>query len=139
MLLSFVAVSKHRTLQAFEGTKPSVADEIFIAPSASVIGNVQLGKRSSVWYNAILRGEQQTLCANYLTSLVVTQVFLRRIRDFVVCWPGDVNSITVGENTNIQDGVVIHVAKNNPEGKPAPTVIGNNVTIGTPLSLNKAR
>lgn len=30
--------------------------DIFVAPNASVIGNVTLGDQSSVWYNAVLRG-----------------------------------------------------------------------------------
>lgn len=37
---------------------------------------------------------------------------------------GDVNKIVVGENTNIQDGTIIHVAS------AISTIIGNNVTIG---------
>ncbi|WP_026475755.1 gamma carbonic anhydrase family protein [Alkaliphilus transvaalensis] len=37
---------------------------------------------------------------------------------------GDVNSITIGENTNIQDNTVIHVSDVD------PTIIGNNVTVG---------
>lgn len=51
------AVSKHRTLQPFEGAKPQLGKDIFVAPNASVIGNVTLGDQSSVWYGAILRGE----------------------------------------------------------------------------------
>eukprot|EP01025_Chloroclados_australasicus_P040522 TRINITY_DN4236_c1_g1_i2.p2 TRINITY_DN4236_c1_g1~~TRINITY_DN4236_c1_g1_i2.p2 ORF type:complete len:280 (+),score=39.46 TRINITY_DN4236_c1_g1_i2:286-1125(+) len=43
---------------------------------------------------------------------------------------GDVNSISVGHTTNIQDRAVVHVAKHNPEGRAAPTIIGNQVTIG---------
>ncbi|POY37157.1 gamma carbonic anhydrase family protein [Solitalea longa] len=38
---------------------------------------------------------------------------------------GDVNFITIGDNTNIQDGAVIHCTY-----QKAPTVIGNNVNIG---------
>jgi len=38
---------------------------------------------------------------------------------------GDVEPITIGENSNIQDGTVIHVTRNG--GK---TIIGNNVTVG---------
>eukprot|EP00955_Chlamydomonas_euryale_P069970 360633-Chlamydomonas_euryale.AAC.17 len=45
---------------------------------------------------------------------------------------GDVNWIEVGTNTNIQDNAVVHVAKHSIDGKPAPTKIGNNVTIGEP-------
>ena len=43
---------------------------------------------------------------------------------------GDVNEIRIGEETNIQDGSVIHVARNNSKGVALPTVIGNKVTVG---------
>ena len=46
---------------------------------------------------------------------------------------GDVNAISVGANTNIQDGTVVHVARHNPKGQQAPTTIGDNVTIGSGL------
>lgn len=42
----------------------------------------------------------------------------------------DVNSIKIGENSNIQDNVVVHVAKHNAQDRALPTIIGNNVTIG---------
>ncbi|MFI4983797.1 MAG: gamma carbonic anhydrase family protein [Rickettsiales bacterium] len=38
---------------------------------------------------------------------------------------GDVNHIRIGEGTNIQDGTIIHVNRNN-----GPTIIGKNVTVG---------
>ncbi len=43
---------------------------------------------------------------------------------------GDVNSIEIGSNSNIQDGATVHVARHNPQGNIVPTIIGNNVTIG---------
>jgi carbonic anhydrase/acetyltransferase-like protein (isoleucine patch superfamily) len=52
-------------------------------------------------------------------------------------WPGtvirgDVNFIRIGARTNIQDGTIIHVSHNGPNGKPVgyPTLIGDDVTIG---------
>eukprot|EP00270_Netrium_digitus_P021815 TRINITY_DN956_c0_g1_i1.p1 TRINITY_DN956_c0_g1~~TRINITY_DN956_c0_g1_i1.p1 ORF type:complete len:274 (-),score=62.36 TRINITY_DN956_c0_g1_i1:199-981(-) len=43
---------------------------------------------------------------------------------------GDVNKIVVGEETNIQDGTIVHVAKTNLKGVELPTIIGSRVTIG---------
>lgn len=43
---------------------------------------------------------------------------------------GDANSISVGQETNIQDGAIIHVAKTNLKSKVLPTIIGDRVTIG---------
>ena len=40
---------------------------------------------------------------------------------------GDVNSITVGHTTNIQDKAVLHVARHNPDGNSQSTQIGNRV------------
>jgi carbonic anhydrase/acetyltransferase-like protein (isoleucine patch superfamily) len=52
-------------------------------------------------------------------------------------WPGtvirgDVNFIRIGERTNIQDGTIIHVSHDGPNGRPVgyPTLIGDDVTIG---------
>ncbi|AHX05058.1 gamma carbonic anhydrase family protein [Ehrlichia japonica] len=36
---------------------PNIEDTVFIAPTASVIGNVYIGKDASVWYNSVLRGD----------------------------------------------------------------------------------
>lgn len=71
---------------------PEIAHEVYIAPSADVIGSVRLASGSSVWFNVVLRGDND--------------------------W------IEVGEDSNVQDGTVIHTD----EG--APTRIGARVTIG---------
>uniref|UniRef100_A0AAV1TJ75 Uncharacterized protein n=1 Tax=Peronospora matthiolae TaxID=2874970 RepID=A0AAV1TJ75_9STRA len=77
------------------GRAPTFEEGVFVAPNASVVGDVKVGKGSSIWYNATVRG--------------------------------DVNHITIGENSNIQDQAVVHVAKIH---RDIPTKIGNNVTVG---------
>lgn len=57
-------------------------------------------------------------------------------------WPlvaarGDVNKITIGARTNIQDGTVLHVTRksaSNPNGNPL--IIGNDVTVGHKCMLH---
>jgi|SRR5581483_4516494 len=44
-------------LYEFDGRVPDVADGVFVAPSASLIGNVAVGAGSSVWFGAVLRGD----------------------------------------------------------------------------------
>lgn len=65
----------------------------FIAPNATIVGDVQMGENCSVWFNAVVRG--------------------------------DVNSITIGNDSNIQDGAVIHATY-----QKAATIIGNRVNVG---------
>ncbi|KAF5758278.1 putative NADH:ubiquinone reductase (H(+)-translocating) [Helianthus annuus] len=91
-------LSRHRTLMNVFDKAPVVAKDAFVAPSASVIGDIQVGSGSSIWYGCVLRG--------------------------------DVNSISIGSGTNIQDHSLVHVAKSNLPGKVHPTVIGDNVTVG---------
>lgn len=79
-------------LITFEDHKPTIAKDVFIAPSAILIGRVTLGEGVSIWFNSVLRG--------------------------------DINSIEVGDNTNIQDGCLLHVTHRN------PLIVGARVTVG---------
>jgi len=73
------------------------------------------------------------------TSVVIGDV---RIADDVGIWPlvairGDVNYVTIGARTNIQDGSVLHVTHKssyNPEGNPL--LIGEDVTVGHKVMLH---
>lgn len=77
----------------FGDKHPVIAPDAFVAPNATVIGDTEIGDRSSIWFGCILRG--------------------------------DVNTIRVGSDTNIQDGTVVHVTR-----AKFGTVIGSGVTIG---------
>lgn len=50
-------VSRHRTLMNVFDKAPVVDKDAFVAPSASVIGDVQVGHASSIWYGCVLRGK----------------------------------------------------------------------------------
>lgn len=95
-------------MSGFGGSsKPVIhGDDVFIAPNATVIGNVKIGRGSSVWYGSVLRG--------------------------------DVNDIRVGEKTNIQDNVMVHVAKHNAAGVARATDIGSEVTVGHGATIHAA-
>ena len=44
-------------LYPFEGLLPSIDPTAFVAPSAAVIGDVELGEDASIWYHCVLRGD----------------------------------------------------------------------------------
>ena len=52
----FTSVSRHRTLMNIFDKAPVVDKDAFVAPSASIIGDVQVGRGSSIWYGCVLRG-----------------------------------------------------------------------------------
>jgi carbonic anhydrase/acetyltransferase-like protein (isoleucine patch superfamily) len=80
-------------IRSYRGRMPQIHSSCYIDVSAQVIGDVTLGEHSSVWMNAVLRG--------------------------------DVNSIRVGSNSNVQDCAVLHGQRN-----LYPVVVGDWVTIG---------
>lgn len=80
-------------IYSYRDITPTIADSAFIAPSADVMGDVEIGAETNVWFQCVIRG--------------------------------DVNTIRIGERTNIQDGTVIHVTR-----KVGPTKIGSGITIG---------
>ena len=41
----------------YNGKSPSIHESVFVAPGAYLIGDVQVGKDSSIWFNAVLEGE----------------------------------------------------------------------------------
>jgi len=76
----------------FGGNTPVVHQEAWVAPNATLIGDVRLDARASVFYGSVLRGDSA--------------------------------SIAIGEDSNIQDGVIVHA-------DPAfPTTVGRGVTVG---------
>lgn len=48
-------------LYAISGVAPTVAASAYIADSATVIGNVTIGADSSVWFGAVIRGDNETI------------------------------------------------------------------------------
>lgn len=45
-------------LYEFEGKRPDIADDAFVAPTATLIGDVTIESGASVWYGAVLRGDE---------------------------------------------------------------------------------
>lgn len=80
-------------IRSYQGRWPRIPESCYVDVSAQVLGDVALGENSSVWCNAVLRG--------------------------------DVNSITVGKNSNVQDCCVLHGQRN-----LYAVTVGDWVTIG---------
>ena len=80
-------------IKSCRGIEPQFGDDVYLAENATIVGDVVMGDRCSVWFNAVIRG--------------------------------DVNSIRMGNQVNVQDGAVIHCTY-----EKTKTILGNNVSIG---------
>lgn len=78
--------------------KPVIPDSCYIAAEATVIGDVRLGERVSIWPGAVLRGDNEP--------------------------------IVIGDDSNIQEGSVLHTDPG------APLTIGKSVTVGHQVMLH---
>jgi carbonic anhydrase/acetyltransferase-like protein (isoleucine patch superfamily) len=56
-------------IRSFQGHVPSIAADVYIDPSAQIIGQVSLGALSSVWCNAVLRGDVHTITIGERTNI----------------------------------------------------------------------
>lgn len=58
-----------RLILPYKGMMPEIAEDVFIAPTAAVVGNVKLGKGSSIWFGAIVRGDFQPITIGEYTNI----------------------------------------------------------------------
>ncbi len=80
-------------IKSVRGFTPQYGKNCFFAENATLIGDLTMGDDCSIWYQAVVRG--------------------------------DVNSITMGDRVNVQDGAVIHGTF-----EKSATTIGDDVSIG---------
>jgi carbonic anhydrase/acetyltransferase-like protein (isoleucine patch superfamily) len=89
-------------VRTLRGITPKFGKNVFLAENATIIGDVTMGDDCSIWYNAVLRG--------------------------------DVNTITIGNKVNIQDGAVLHTLY-----QKSTIEIGDNVSIGHNVTIHGAK
>jgi carbonic anhydrase/acetyltransferase-like protein (isoleucine patch superfamily) len=54
---------------SFNGVMPKIAESVYIAPSADIIGDVAIGEESSVWFNTVIRGDVHFIRIGTRTSI----------------------------------------------------------------------
>ena len=84
------------------GFTPEIGEDVFLAENATIIGDTVIGDGCSIWFNAVIRG--------------------------------DVNSIRIGKNVNIQDGSVLHTLY-----EKSTIEIGDNVSVGHNATIHGAK
>jgi len=80
-------------LHEYKGKRPKLGERVYIADGAQIVGDVEIGDHSSVWFNCVIRG--------------------------------DVDIVRIGRHTNIQDGSIAHVMRDQ-----CPLILKDYVTVG---------
>jgi len=106
-------LNRHRRLMPFRGTRPIVGQGAWIAPNASLIGRVNVGAHSSLWYGSIVRGDQYPISIGKLAaigerSIIRASTAETKVGDGVLIGDGVVlNSCTLGNDTKVEANSVI--------------------------------
>ena len=85
-------------LYSFNDRKPVIGNDCFIAPTADIIGDVVLGDGTSVWYGAVIRGDDGPIrigsCSN--------------VQDNAVLHLTKKQNLVIGSNVTIGHGAILH-------------------------------
>jgi len=93
----------------FKDKTPDIHESCFVAPNATVLGNVKLAENASVWYGAVLRGDGSEIIIGK-NSNIQDNAVVHCDHDFPVI---------IGENVTVGHGAIIHGC-----------TINNNVMVG---------
>lgn len=84
---------------SFEGKSPLVAKGVFVAPNATLIGDVEVGAGSSVWYQTVIRGDVFPIrigCNVNIQDLTMIHVTT------------GMHATNIGDNVTIGHGAILH-------------------------------
>lgn len=98
----------------FEGKSPQVHPEAFVAPTATLIGDVRIEKGASVWYGAVLRGD--------ICTIIVREG--ANIQDNSVVHGGPDVTVEIGAHSTVAHACVFHGDSLGEKG-----LVGNDTTV----------
>lgn len=85
-------------IYSYGGKTPKVDESVFIAPGAHVIGDVKIGKESTVWFNAVLRGDEAPIEIGERCS----------IQDNSTCHLYEGSPLIVKDEVTVGHNVILH-------------------------------
>ena len=89
------------TIIPFEGISPRIHPSVFIAPGARIIGDVEIGEGSSVWFNVVIRGDVHFIRIGRRTN----------IQDLTMCHVTHKrHSLVIGDDVTVGHSAVLHGA-----------------------------
>lgn len=83
-----------------DGVRPRVAADAYVAPTAALIGSVEVGAQASVWFGAVMRGDGESISLGARSNL----------QDNAVMHADPGHPAVVGEDVSIGHGAIVHGA-----------------------------
>lgn len=107
-----VSMEGNMLIREFKGVKPKIGKDTFVSETSSIIGDVKIGDNCSIWYNAVLRGDGESIIigdnSNIQDGVVLHGDYITTIGNNVtVGHKALVHGATIGDNTLIGMGAII--------------------------------
>jgi carbonic anhydrase/acetyltransferase-like protein (isoleucine patch superfamily) len=87
---------------AFEGEEPQVAEGVYVAENATLVGAVSIGEGSSVWFGAVLRADQNRIRVGRRSNIQDNAVLHADPPDY----PG--SPLVLGDDVTVGHAAVLH-------------------------------
>jgi carbonic anhydrase/acetyltransferase-like protein (isoleucine patch superfamily) len=84
---------------SFQGVSPKIPNSVFIAPDATIVGDVEIGEESSVWFKTVVRGDVNYIRIGRRTNIQDGCI----VHVTVNTWP-----TLIGEGVTIGHGAIVH-------------------------------
>ena len=85
----------------YKGTRPRIHPSVFIAEGAQIIGDVEIGKDSSVWFNTVIRGDVHYIRIGERTNIQDNSVLHVTYKTY---------PLIIGSDVTVGHGAVLHAA-----------------------------
>ena len=90
-------------LYELEGVRPRIADDAWVAPDATVIGDVWLGARSTIWFKCLVRGDTNRIRIGDRTNIQDGSILHVN--------PGEPWTCEIGNDVTVGHAAIIHACK----------------------------
>ena len=90
-------------LWSLDGIAPTLAEGAWVAPTAAVIGHVEIGANASIWFNCVLRGDTNRIRVGARSNVQDGSVLHVNPGEGMDCW--------VGEDVTIGHSAIVHAAR----------------------------
>lgn len=97
-------LSRHRTLMNVYDKAPVVHKEAFVAPNASLMGEVRVGQGSSIWYGCVLRGDANSITVGSGTNILDNSLVHVAKSNLA----GKVLPVKIGDKVTVGHSAVLH-------------------------------
>ena len=102
--------------------EPQISKNVFVAPNATIIGNVEIGRYTSIWFGTIIRGDNETMKIGEGTN----------IQDNCVLHSDPGFPLSIGKNCSIGHGAIVHGCSIGDE-----TLVGMGATVMNGARIGK--